>query len=386
MTTTLNGDGDGMSVCLADWVEGWDTPPPRGWNGAGPATEGGGKRKNRKLRTLDTWYDTPIIDPLYVVEDLIPTYGLVVGFGEPGAGKSSEIRRLISPLIRGVGSRYGRRILIPGRVIYLALEDKEVEARRRLIANGLTPEDSKDLILICEDTDEEHFCDYELFIKDPILWTSNLVAEFPPTNVFIDVATNFMPNLESFNDNALVASKLLLPLRRIGRRQLTTIWCMHHTNRDGDYLGAGAWKQVPDTMLMFRGKDSKYREILAQYGGKGKVRYGRPLPPYRIYLNEDDVQAQPAKPAGREAASEYERLVGQILELVEKAPGVTQAMMEQHTSLHRKVLGPAIKDLVNRKLLKTTDLGVAHHPFKYYLAWQKTAEELLQEVMEEGNA
>lgn len=190
-----------------------------------------------------------LIEPKWIVKDMIPRGTMIVLAGEAGAGKSYLMYNLTYAL--PTGRSFLGHATVPTRVLYFDEENAEPDFLQynqwAWAANGCP-----DLAVADEWVQIEH---YKLLTawKEPM---ARAVKEFKPGLVIIDTATPAL-HIQDENDNS-EASRAIQSLRQIrevaGDPDLTFIILKHERQRDEaghrrTIRGAKVWLGAVDQVL-----------------------------------------------------------------------------------------------------------------------------------------
>jgi hypothetical protein len=127
------------------------------WGASPFSGSGGGKPRFAMTRLIDLTLDT---EPRWLVEDLLPKYGLVVVWGPPSCGKSFWTFDLVGHV--ALGRPYGKdeRYVEQGAVLYIAAEGEGGSAARGIaFRREISKDDDPPLFLMPTSLDLVGDCD-----------------------------------------------------------------------------------------------------------------------------------------------------------------------------------------------------------------------------------
>ena len=175
------------------------------------------------LKTLAELEDDPPEDKRWLVEELLPAYGLSILAGLPKSGKSTVARYLAVEVARGGGKWLGREVR-QGTVLDLSLEDPVqtlCNHYRHLDAPG------RHIYLLTTTHPAP---------EDVILWLQSAITRYMPSLVIIDTINLFL-TFRNTNDCALTP-RALDPLINLAREFNTHILLIQHTRKGSGRYGS----------------------------------------------------------------------------------------------------------------------------------------------------
>jgi len=200
----------------------------------------------------------PPEDISYVLADTLPKGGLSLLVAKPKVGKSTLARNLALAIARGDTEFLVRKILAPGPVVYLALEEKRSEVRRHFERMGAS--DSLPIFIHIGSAPEEALRE----LRTAIIESKAVFAIADPLQRLARVS--------DLNDYAQV-SRALEPLMQIARDTGCHIMLVHHANKGigregGDsILGSTAlFGGVDCALIMKRTESHRTIESIQRYG------------------------------------------------------------------------------------------------------------------------
>jgi len=200
----------------------------------------------------------PPEDIAYIWADTIPKGGLSLLVAKPKVGKSTLARNLALRIARGDAEFLVRKIMGPGPVVYLALEEKRSEVRKHFEKMGAT-EDLPILVHIGSAPEEAL---QEL--RTAIIDSKAVFAIVDPLQRLV--------RIQDLNDYSQV-SLALEPLMQIARDTNCHIMLVHHANKGigregGDMiLGSTAlFGGVDCALIMRRTETHRTIESIQRYG------------------------------------------------------------------------------------------------------------------------
>lgn len=276
----------------------------------------------------------------WIWDGVLPEGGMSLMVGKPKAGKSTFAFAL--SLAVAEGKEFLNRTTTRGTVVYLALEEKRGEVKKKLEASGSVVENL-------------HF-HFGAAPSDAITSVGELIRKMEARLLVIDVLQKFI-RVRDLNDYALVTNALE-PLLTAARESGCHVLFTHHAGKadrpDGDeVLGSTALLGGVDTLVSIKKRNSQRTFFTIQ-------RYGGDIPETVIELHSDgrldavgnrqEVEIEEVYPAILEAMGDAEITRDDILERVERK---------------RTVVLNALAKLCDDKRIERKGSGKKGDPFIY---------------------
>lgn len=203
----------------------------------------------------------------WLIEGLLPQGGIALLVAKPKVGKSTISRDLTHALV--TGRPFLSRQVIPGRVLFLALEDHSDRLRELFWASGLTGR-------------EDMLVHVGPAPRDGIHCLANMVGRFAPSLVVVDPLFKLVRVGDA---NAYAETSTAFEgLTRIARGSGAALLLVHHANKGSEggdsVLGSTSILGFADTVMLVRRYDN-VRTI------KTTHRYGEDLPETVIEMDRE---------------------------------------------------------------------------------------------------
>jgi len=273
-------------------------------------------------------------------EGILPAGGLSLLVAKPKIGKTTLAFNL-ALAVAGGRDFLGRKTK-QSPVVYLALEEKRSEIRKKLKALGETPEGMS-----------FHFGSAP---EKAIQEVKNLIKETKAGLLIVDVLQKFC-RIKDLNDYAQVTNTLE-PLMATARELNCHILLTHHAGKsdrqDGDdILGSTALLGGVDTLIQIKKRERRRPFFTIQ-------RYGEDIPETVIELKPDGA----LEAAGTRQEVELEETIPLVLDTCEQAPLTEKEIWERIEKKH-DVVSKAIRVAVERGKLNRTGGGKKNDPYLY---------------------
>ena len=308
------------------------------------ATAGGG--------AADEWVSVGVLlaesdePPRWLVDGLLPDGGTSFLVAKPKVGKSTLAQNLIYCI--ALGEPFLERSVIRGPVLYLALEEKRAELRRRFAAMG------------AKDGDEIEFY-ISRAPEGAFEWLNAKAVQRKPALIVVDTFQRFA-RLKDLNDYASVTNALD-PLTHLARESGAHLMLLHHEKKaggkDGDgVLGSTALFGGVDTLLQMRRRDGARSLSSIQ-------RYGDDMEPTIVALDSDTyrISAQ-----GSTAEADRKRVETEMLACLEGVDEpLTREKLLAGIGARHEIKIAALKHLVESGDIARSGSGHKGDPFLYSL-------------------
>lgn len=235
-----------------------------------------------------------------------------------------------------------------GRVIYLALEEKESQVRQHFLALGVTGDED---ILI-------HTSSAPL--KDTLDQLYELIGQHKPALVVVDTLFRLV-RVKDANDYASITNALE-PLGQMARTTNTHILCVHHMSKqdregaDG-VLGSTAITGSVDAIIMIR-RTQRFRTIRSQQ------RYGIDLEESILVFDSETRTSTLGDTVGDVSEVDVEVSLNAFLR---NRPGVTEATIKAGVPCKNEVRIRKLRELCQSGLVVRSGRGGKGDPFTYSL-------------------
>ena len=309
------------------------------------------KRPGFVLTPLGDLLDEPQEEVGFVWEKTLPRGGLSILVAKPKVGKSTLARNLALGIARGDADFLVRKILAPGPVVYLALEEKRSEVRQHFKKMGAT----KELPI---------FIHIGSAPEGPLGELRKAIVDSQAVFAIVDPLQR-LARIADINDYGQV-SLAIEPLMQIARDTGCHIMLIHHANkgigRDGgdSILGSTALFGGVDCALFMRRTES-LRTIESQQ------RYGEDLP--RTVLAFDTATGLTSE-GGTLEEYELAECAKQVLEFLTNREPMPEADIKENlpTPHGRGLLSKALRRLKEEGKVTRDGSGKRGDPYLYSLA------------------
>jgi hypothetical protein len=280
------------------------------------------------------------VEQIWVVDGILPAGGMSLLVAKPKVGKTTLAFNLAVSVSRG--DDFLTRTTTQGAVVYLALEEKRSEIKRKLSAAGIA--------------DESLFFHFGSAPIDAMTQVEPLIMETQAKLLIIDVLQKFC-RLRDLNDYAIVTNALE-PLMAAARKQNCHILLTHHAGKadrpDGDdILGSTGLLGGVDTSIHIKKRDRRRTLFTIQ-------RYGDDVPETVINLKADGR----LEAIGSREHVEVEDTLPAILRAVDEG-GLTEKEVWEKVEKKHDIVSKGIRLLVERKILKRSGSGKRGNPYRY---------------------
>ncbi len=236
------------------------------------------------LRSLELKPSRP-----WLIKDFLPSSGIHVIYGAPGAGKSFVA--LHAGLHVAAGRTWGARKVSPTGVVYIASEGA-AGFRRRVIAardHLKIPDDAPFALVTVAPNLGRNSTDVNELVSS--IRAQTVGWKYQPGLIFLDTLTLSMPGLdESRSEDMMI---FVNNAKRLAEELEATVVPIHHTGKDEErgMRGSSALHGAADgEWLISRDPETDQRQIVLQKmrDGKDKSRLDFDLQPYKFVERDAD--------------------------------------------------------------------------------------------------
>jgi hypothetical protein len=298
----------------------------------------------------------PCEETSWLIKGLLPTAGTSMLAAKPKVGKTTLSRQLAVCVAKGLP--FLGRETVPGRVAYIALEEKNDEVKKHFLALGV---DDQCEIDVTTDVTGDAFAALEAYVR-----------VVKPRLVIIDPIFRFIKIQDGNNYNAVTAA--LEPFSKLARSSGTHILMIHHRGKGdksgGDsILGSTAIFAAFDTALTMNKTDARRTIKSEQRYGEGLEETVLIFDPEQRSLSFGKTSAESKSEEMGESIRTY--LTDQITPIEEKS--ITEAVGGT-TAICRQV----IRELVDSGGVRRSGAGKKGDPYKYFIEQQKGTHKVLE--------
>jgi hypothetical protein len=317
-------------------------PPPKD-----PQDIDGGQKSahNFKLISVSNILSEPEEEAEWVWEGVLPRGGMSIQVAKPKVGKTTTALGLAVASSRG--EDFLGRSTAQAPVVYLALEEKKGEVKKRLAS-------------LCVTDEPLHF-HFGLAPKNAIREIDALAVETGAGLIIVDTLQK-LTRIKDLNDYALVTNTLE-PLLAISRERNCHIMLLHHAGKtertDGDeILGSTALLGAVDTAIILKKREQGRTFSTIQ-------RYGENIPETVLILHPDFSLTT----EGTLDEARKRQIWGQIRELLEARAGFNEAEILEQVNCRKIDISAALRWALNQTppLVQRKGMGKKGDPFKYFL-------------------
>ena len=279
----------------------------------------------------------------WVWDGILPQGGMSLLVSKPKVGKSTLALNLAVAISRGMDF-LGRPTALAS-VVYLALEEKRSEIRKRLEAMNVK--------------EEPLHLHFGLAPKGAIDQIDLLLSETGARLLIVDTLQK-LARVKDLNDYAVVTTTLE-PLLGVARARNCHLLLTHHAGKadrtDGDeILGSTALLGAVDTAIILKKRDQGRTISTVQ-------RYGENMPETVILLGQDYFLTI----AGSLEAAKKQHIWLQIKPILEDHPGLIEQEIIEAASCRKVDTASALRWAFHQKLVSREGAGKRGDPFKYFL-------------------
>ena len=277
----------------------------------------------------------------WVWEGILPQGGMSLLVAKPKVGKSTLALNLAVAVSRG--EDFLGRPTIRGPVVYLALEEKRGEIRKRLMA--------------MEVEDEPIHLHFGLAPKGAIDQIDLLLAETGAVLLVVDTLQK-LARVKDLNDYATVTTTLE-PLLALARERNCHILLTHHAGKtertDGDdILGSTALLGSVDTAILLKKREQGRTMSTVQ-------RYGDDVPETVILLTDTFTLTV----AGSLEDARKETVWAEIRMVLETYPRLTEAEIFEAVNRRKAEIASALRWALSKGLIARDGTGKKGDPYRY---------------------
>lgn len=277
----------------------------------------------------------------WIWEGILPEGGMSLLVAKPKVGKSTLALNLAISVSRG--QDFLGRTTLPTGVVYLALEEKRSQIRKRLEAMNV---------------EDEPLClHFGLAPKGAIEQIDALLAETGAGLLIVDTLQK-LARVRDLNDYASVTTTLE-PLLAVARARNCHVLLTHHAGKadrtDGDeILGSTALLGAVDTAILLKKREQGRTLSTVQ-------RYGENLPETVIVLGEDYSLSV----AGTLDDAKKEGVWAEIRTALETSPGLTESEIIEAVNCRKIETASALRWALSKQMVTREGTGKRGAPFRY---------------------
>ena len=299
------------------------------------------KKHHFNLISAHDLLNTEDAEQLWIWEGVLPDGGMSLLVAKPKVGKTTLAFNLAIAVSRGTDF-LGRKT-IQGPVVYLALEEKRGEMKKKMAAAGIDDE-----------TIHFHFGSAP---ANAMAEVEPLIVETKAKLLVIDILQKFF-RLRDLNDYAVVTNALE-PLMAAARKQVCHILLTHHAGKadraDGDdILGSTGLLGGVDTSIHIKKRDKRRTFFTIQ-------RYGEDTPETVLELREDGT----LEATGSREEVEIKETEPLILTVLKDAEPLAVDALCEAVEKRKALVLKAIGLLIEKKQIARSGSGKKSDPYKY---------------------
>jgi putative DNA primase/helicase len=301
-----------------------------------------------RLTKLGDLLDEPEEKVSWTAEGLLPIGGVSLLVAKPKTGKSTLARGCAMAVARG--KKFLGRRTVPGKVVYLALEEKRAEVRKHFTDMGA-------------DGSEQIFIHCATAPQDAVTELRELVKRERPALVIIDPILR-LARLKDANDYAQVnlAMEPFIAMAREFEAHLMLVYHLGKGERSDatdQILGSTAFYAAVDTALIMK-RSERYRTI------QSSQRYGEDMP--ETVLEFDAVRRRITLGAPK-AEAEIMRVEEEILAVLKKSKTeMDEKEIDAAVARRNKLKRSALRSLVKNGRVSRTGEGKKGAPYLYAIS------------------
>jgi predicted ATP-dependent serine protease len=278
----------------------------------------------------------------WIVENLIPRYGLVILAGKAGVGKSMVTLHLSHAVVNGEPLFGAFPIQNRGRVLIIDNENYPGLYLQRVRALGLNPLEGIDTLNLTE---------FSIDRRQSIEWLEKVLAENKYTLVVLDSWTNLIRNTDE--NKAPEVGKVLSRLRKIAYEHGCCFVLIHHVRKNMPYAvdpkdelrGSSTLMNEADLVIAMRDSGKDGLRVLSTI----KQRYGKEVAVGLKFIeNNGRLVLQGREITVAEAESEVEKATQDIVKYVaDKQYPVSRQEIIKNLPYSESTIKRAIEAAVN---------------------------------------
>lgn len=302
------------------------------------------RKHNFTLVKASSVVSEPTNEATWVWEGILPEGGMSLLAAKPKVGKTTLAIALSVAIARGEDFLDKKTTKTP--VVYLALEEKRQEVKKKLTALSVGDE-------------EPIFFHFGLAPAKGISEIDDLVAETGAGLLVVDTMQK-LARVKDLNDYALVTNTLE-PLLGVARTRNCHIMLCHHAGKadrnDGDeILGSTALLGAVDTAMLLKKREQGRTFSTIQ-------RYGEDVPETLLVLNKDCSVSM----GGTLEESKKRDIFDQIRSLLESHPGSTETEIVEQINCRKADGASALRWALNQNppLVERQGGGKKGDPYRY---------------------
>ena len=252
----------GEEVTVQTLLQAFQQKPPAA---AGRMERGSGRSPRSVAQLME---DVGELPPM-LIEGFLPDRSLFLLAGKPKAGKSFLALDIADAVCQGKPALGKYRVNRPGAVVYVGMEDGEIEIVKRLKQRGMGAGDKRRLYYITDSfvlTDAENLADFRAEVE-----------RMSPSLIVIDTAAEALGIRDWLNRSEIIDK--VAPIRRLAREVCSVLLVAHNRKAEGDggdeIAGSNAFAGAVDGWISAQRVERRpngNRRMFLRVEGRGGVR------------------------------------------------------------------------------------------------------------------
>jgi hypothetical protein len=300
----------------------------------------------------------------WIIDDLLPAGGLSLVLGKPKSGKSTLVRQFAHAVARGdycLGRRTTR-----GGALYVTVEERRTDVRAHFVRLG-TKGTRKlrihvgRMVGVPSGAPAYYGHHAETIREQRLAWLTAAIKHFEPLLVIIDPLARFLA-MKDLNDYAEV-TEATAPVIALARERGTHLCFTHHAKKEeasaiDAALGSTAIAGMVDTIALVRRSGDSVRTL------ESTQRIGNDLSPAVLIYNP---QTGRLSLGGTREEARRALILQRILAYLATVPSATRKEILQAVRGDTALKKAALRDGVERGLIRCRGVGTPRHPYCYSL-------------------
>jgi hypothetical protein len=300
----------------------------------------------------------------WIIDDLLPAGGLSLVLGKPKSGKSTLVRQFAHAVARGdccLGRRTTR-----GGALYVTVEERRTDVRAHFAHLG-TKGTRKlrihvgRMVGVPSDAPAYYGHHAETIREQRLAWLTAAIMHFEPLLVIIDPLARFLA-MKDLNDYAEV-TEATAPVIALARERGAHLCFTHHAKKKeasaiDAALGSTAIAGMVDTIALVRRSGDSVRTL------ESTQRIGNDLSPAVLVY---DPQTGRLSLGGTREEARRALILQRILAYLATVPSATRKAILQAVRGDTALKKAALRDGVERGLIRCRGVGTPRHPYCYSL-------------------